>query len=540
MYIYRTEGNMKKLLMGLAMAGLVLLLAPQKSAMAASSKTIVDGVSIGAVDVSGMTVDEAEAAVDSYFESLQTVQLTLTGNGDNSYTFSVSDIGLSWGNREVAEKAYSVGHEGNIIKRYKNLKDIAKDGIEFEIEYSIDEALLTTILTENCDSFNIDKIDYSLTREDGVFSVVDGQVGYIIDVESSIARIEDYIQNEWNHSDASIELAIKTDEPEGNAEELMQVKDVLGTFTTSYKTSGTARSANVSNGCSLINGTTIYPGEEFSVLDTITPFTEANGYYPAGSYLNGVVVESIGGGICQVSTTFYGAVREAELEVVTRNCHSMIVTYVPASQDAAISESGGKDFQIRNNKNYPIYIEGYCDGGHAYFNIYGKEEDDPGHEVKYETEITAVNVQNTTWVADAARPLGQMATTVGGHTGVTAKLWKIVYENGQEVSRTVYNNSKYNPSNRTVVVGIASEDPNLSAAMLQAVSTQDPNTIAAAIATYAPGVSNSTPFVITPKYQVTNPGNSNSQPAAPAQPAPAPAETTVPDTTTVDTQNAPI
>ena len=90
------------------------------------------------------------------------------------------------------------------------------------------------------------------------------------------------------------------------------------------------------------------------------------------------------------------------------------------------------------------------------------------------------------------------------------------------------------------MVGIASEDPNLSAAMLQAVSTQDPNTIAAAIATYAPGVSNSTPFVITPKYQVTNPGNSNSQPAAPAEPAQAPAETTVPDTTTVDTQNAPI
>ena len=89
---------------------------------------------------------------------------------------------------------------------------------------------------------------------------------------------------------------------------------------------------------------------------------------------------------------------------------------------------------------------------------------------------------------------------------------------------------------------IGSTDPNLSAAMLQAVSTQDANTIAAAIATYAPGVVNSTPFVITPKYQVTNPSSTGSQPAQPAEPAPAPApaETTVPDTTTVDTQNAPI
>jgi hypothetical protein len=118
-----------------------------------------------------------------------------------------------------------------------------------------------------------------------------------------------------------------------------------------------------------------------------------------------------------------------------------------------------------------------------------------------------------------------MTTTVGGHTGYTARLWKIVYENGQEVSREVYNNSKYNPSNRTVTVGIASEDPNLSYAMLQAIATQDVNVIANAIATYAPGVANSTPFIITPKYQVTN--------AAPANEAAPAADTTnaAPDAT---------
>jgi hypothetical protein len=218
----------------------------------------------------------------------------------------------------------------------------------------------------------------------------------------------------------------------------------------------------------------------------------------------------------------------------------MIVTYVPPSQDAAIAESGGKDFQIRNNKNYPIYIEGYCDGNKAYFSIYGKEEDDASHKVEYETEITGVTIQNTTWVADPAAPLGKMTTAVSGHTGYNARLWKIVYENGEEVSRDVYNNSKYNPSNRTVNVGIASEDPNLSALMAQAVATQDPATIQAAIATYAPGVANSTPFVITPKYQITNPPETDTdtnteQPAAPeSTETPAPAEdTTVTDNTQI-------
>ena len=137
-------------------------------------------------------------------------------------------------------------------------------------------------------------------------------------------------------------------------------------------------------------------------------------------------------------------------------------------------------------------------------------------------------MQNTTWVADPNVPLGKMTTTVSGHTGYTARLWKVVYENGTEVSRDVYNNSKYNPSNRTVTVGIASLDANLSYAMLQAVATQDAATIANAIAAYAPGVANSTPFVITPKYQVTNAPAANTTtetaPATEAAPAAQPAE----------------
>ena len=104
----------------------------------------------------------------------------------------------------------------------------------------------------------------------------------------------------------------------GNKEELAKVKDVLGSYTTSFSSSGKDRSANVTNGCSLINGTTIYPGETFSTYETVSPFTADNGYYMAGSYLNGQVVDSIGGGICQVSTTLYNAVLKAELQVEER------------------------------------------------------------------------------------------------------------------------------------------------------------------------------------------------------------------------------
>lgn len=148
---------------------------------------------------------------------------------------------------------------------------------------------------------------------------------------------------------------------------------MLGTFTTSYSTSGANRSGNVKNGCSKINGTLLYPGDSFSAYETVSPFTEANGYYMAGSYSNGMVVESLGGGICQVSTTLYNAVLLAELDVTERFNHSMIVNYVDPSADAAISGTA-KDLKFTNNLDCPVYIEGYTTSDkHITFTVYGQE-----------------------------------------------------------------------------------------------------------------------------------------------------------------------
>lgn len=498
-----------------------------EEAVETDDRIIPNGVSIAGNDVSGKTVTEAEDVIKNYYASYNDINFTLSAN-DQTIAAKGSDLCIGAKNSDVCEKAATYGSYGNIGERFKATKDIEEGRTkDFTLSLGADKDGIIRYLTKASEQVNDEASDDYLTREDGQFVFHEGTSGVVVQIEESAAILVNFIENQWDGNDAAVDLATEVKEPRGSKEELAEIKDLLGSFSTDYSSSSAARKNNVANGVGFINGTILYPGDEFSVLNTITPFSAENGYMLAGSYENGTTVETYGGGICQVSTTLYGAVREAELGVVTRSAHSMIVTYVKPSMDAAISESGGKDFQIKNNKNYPIYIEGYCDGSNAYFNIYGKEEDDAGHSVDYETEITGVNVQNTTWVADPNVPLGKMTTTVSGHTGYTARLWKVTYENGEEVSREVYNNSKYNPSNRNVTIGIASEDPNLSYAMLQAVATQDPATIANAIATYAPGVANSTPFTITPKYQVTNPAPStdttNSAPAteAPATEAPA-------------------
>lgn len=86
-------------------------------------------------------------------------------------------------------------------------------------------------------------------------------------MEDSIAAIENYISSEWDGGNAEIELVAEVVEPRGSEEDLEQITDMMGSYTTNYKDSGQNRCDNISNATSKINGTLLYPGEEFSVYE---------------------------------------------------------------------------------------------------------------------------------------------------------------------------------------------------------------------------------------------------------------------------------
>lgn len=439
----------------------------------AKGDTIKDGIYAGHIQLSGLTEEEAEARIQAYVDEIAQANITLVAAGDREVTVTAAQLGISWNNPQLVHHAATLGTSGNVIQRYKALKDLQFENKIYDIELAFDVLAINDILANQCSKFNQAAVNATLIKENDQFLIVDGQVGYELDVESSIDVIYDYLEYSWDGKDCRIALNVAVTQPKGTAEDLAQVKDILGTYTTDFSTSNSNRSGNVTNGCSKINGTLLYPGEEFSATDTVSPFTEKNGYALAGAYLNGKVVNSLGGGICQVTTTLYNAVLKAELEVTQRNAHSMIVTYVSASADAAIAESAGKDFCFKNNTDYPIYIEGITKNKKITFTIYGKETRPEGREVSYESEILEViNPTSDAITADASKPLGYI-TTESAHIGYKARLWKIVKENGKEVSREVVNNSKYNLSPRSAVVGVATEDPQKYEEIMAAIGTYD-------------------------------------------------------------------
>ncbi len=448
---------------------------------------IHNGIYIGDIDVSGMSKEDAGEAVESYIDSLKDITITLNAVGGNQVTVTAGELGIEWENTEILDEAFALGKQGNIIKRYKELADLENNNKKYDIEFGFDGEALDTVLTEQCAQYDVEAEDASLSRENGQFVIEGGQTGEKVDIEASAAKLEEFLQSGWNKEAAEIDLVVVVDEPQGSREDLEQVKDVLGTYTTSYSSSGAARSTNVANGCRLINGLTMYPGDEFSAYEMISPFTEENGYQLAGSYLNGTVVESLGGGICQVSTTLYNAVLLAELEVTERYNHSMEVSYVQPAADAAIAESSGKDFKFVNSTDYPIYIEGYTQDKKITFIIYGVETRDAGRKVSFESEILSeTRPDSDAVVADASQPVGYVSVQ-SVHVGRTAKLWKIVEENGEEVSREEVNTSTYKMVPRTATVGTSTSDPVAAQLIQAAIATNDIDYIKSVASSLAAG-----------------------------------------------------
>ena len=456
----------------LTLAVLTGLLLGMSISVQAKENTIESGVKIGNIDVSGMTEAEVKSRIHGFIASLEDVNITLQYSPDKEVVVTAGDIGICWENEDVLEQAMSLGKQGNVVQRYKAMTDLQRNGQYYPLELGIDRAAVSSILTEQCAVYDQEAISASLSRVDGTFQIQEGQTGYVLNVEASADAISSYLQNNWNYEDSTIALVVDIDQPKGDAEVLAKVKDVLGTYTTAYKTSGPSRCTNVATGCNHLNGITLYPGEQVSVLEEITPFSEANGYMMAGSYLNGQVVESLGGGICQVSTTLYNAVLRAELQVDERSNHSMIISYVEPSQDAAIAESSGKDFKFTNNTEYPIYIEGYTTSDKTItFTIYGVETRPENRVVEYESEILEKNVPEVeNIIQDPSQPIGYVSVQ-SVHIGYKARLWKIVKEDGVQVSREQINSSNYKAVPRTATVGTATSNPDAYNQLQAAIAT---------------------------------------------------------------------
>lgn len=231
--------------------------------------------------------------------------------------------------------------------------------------------------------------------------------------------------------------------------------DLLSTFSTNYNAGNADRTTNLRLAASKINGTVLLPNEEFSYNSVVGERTINAGYKMAATYSNGAVVDGLGGGICQISSTLYDAVVMANLKITTRRNHQFVTSYVPAGKDATVVW-GSQDFKFVNSRKNPVRITATVQGGVATVQVWGIKEE-VEYDISIETKKIATIEPTTQYVQDPSLPAGQQKVVQAGSNGRKVEAYKVTKLNGQVVSTTLLSRDTYNAMKRIVHVGTAGQ-----------------------------------------------------------------------------------
>lgn len=436
--------------MAAAAFGMVLLAA--MPSMVSWAQTLPEGVYVGDQSLGGLTEEEAQAKVQEYVDGLAGQTITLDVDGTEIET-TAGELGFHWVNTDAVQAVSDRFQYGSLVQQYMAQADVKQAPVEVELQTQVDDNLVTAFVNDRCQELTAAPQDATIVRENGAFQITPSVTGRIVDIGATEEALNQAMTAENLENPLEITAVVAAQEPAVRTEDLETIQDVLGTFTTDFSSSGSARSTNLAVGAAKINGRVVMPGQTLSGYECLQPFTKENGYKSAAAYENGQVVDSIGGGVCQIATTLYNTALQAELEITQRQNHSMIVTYVQPSMDAAIAGTY-KDIKITNNYSTPIYVEGYTQNKKLTFTIYGKETRPANRTVEYVSEtLGRTSPGEPQLIVDNSLAPGAKVKVQSSHTGLRSRLWKVVKVDGVETERTLLHTDSYNASKAIYRVG---------------------------------------------------------------------------------------
>ena len=268
-------------------------------------------------------------------------------------------------------------------------------------------------------------------------------------VDFDLEKAKGFLEENNNNTEFTIQL--KYTEPKIKLKNLKidVFPNQLSTFSTRFDESNKERSNNLNIAESKIDGTILAPGEEFSYNKIVGERSIAAGYKEAKIYQGGKVIDGLGGGICQISSTLYNAVVCANLDVTERYNHQFITSYVQPGRDATVAY-GSKDFKFKNNRTYPIRIDVYITSGIAKVDIYGiKEKADK--EIDIDVETISTIPYETKYQTDSSLPSNTEKLKQRGANGVIVKAYKLVKKNGITISKSLLSKDSYIPLDKIIL-----------------------------------------------------------------------------------------
>lgn len=357
----------------------------------------------------------------------------------------------------IEEKTLFVypGEEGLVLDNEKVKKKII-ERFEGKTEENVIEIPVSKVAPNKIDIEQIynevkkDPVDANYNKETKEVTIEENGIDFDISLDEA-KKI--FLENKDEYK---IPLKIIPPKITLNDLDLPIFDNTISTYSTTYNAGLTARTKNLKLAASKINGLILKPGETFSYNRVVGKRTIAAGYQNAAIFSGGKVVDDVGGGICQISSTLYGAVLNANLQVIERTNHGMQTSYSKPGIDATVYY-GSLDFKFKNNRNVPIKLYASVSGGKVVVSIKG--ENPEGEKANITTEILRVIPRKLIVKEDPNMEIGKEVVQQGGADGKEVRTYKQIVKNGSSKGRTIVSTDIYNPSDRIVVKGTKKPEP---------------------------------------------------------------------------------
>ncbi|MQL52150.1 vanomycin resistance protein VanB [Desulfofundulus thermobenzoicus] len=416
--------------------------------VARGAEKVFPGVRAASVDLSGLDRDGCRRALASLEGELSSSPVVLLYQ-DRSWKLSPGEIGLHLDGETMISAAFKAGREGNWWRQWMERRRIKQEGFPVPLAVVINkeqfnrrmDALSREIATPPRDAaFRI--------RPDDTVEIIPGAEGMQVDGEKAYRDLLAALSTGKN---PQVELALVKVAPRVTTAqvEAMGLKGLLSSYTTRFDAGYTDRTYNIRVAAAALDGLLVPPGQEVSFNKVVGPRSSEAGYKNAQVIVNNRVVDGLGGGVCQVSSTLYNAVLLANLEVLDRTNHSLPVAYVPMGRDATVVY-GTLDFRFRNNTESYIYVRSFVQGGQLTFKIYGNTDYKVPVEIR--TRVTEVREPKVVRQPDPDLKRGEEVVKQKGARGYRVEAQRVVREKGVVHTENLPV-SIYEPVDQIVAVG---------------------------------------------------------------------------------------
>lgn len=478
-----------------------------------NNNNIVSGVKIKGIDVSGLSRDEAKSKIEMIYNDKKEKDILLKYE-DYDTTINSELLEVNYNIEKAIDEAISIGKDSNIfINNYNILlaltgkrdinvdmtinEEIAKQTIEdigtnipgavTEPDYYIENDKL--IITKGKEGKRVnteellEKIKINLediaTNENYIEIPVTNKIPENIDIEKIHEEIYKEVQDAYYTKDPftihpevegvdfNVDEAKKILEEDKEQYEIQLTitkpkvttsqigseafPDLLATYSTNYDGGNVDRTTNLRIACQKINDKVVLPDEIFSYNKALGERTAAAGYKNAKVYENGEVVDGIGGGICQISSTLYNSILMANMEATERRNHMFVTSYTPAGRDATVVY-GITDFKFKNTRKNAIKIKASCSNGVATVSIYGIKEENE-YKVSFNTKTISTIPFTVKYVDDNTSAAGTEKVKQKGANGLITETYIVKSLNGKVVSSKLLSKDTYSAMQKIVLKG---------------------------------------------------------------------------------------